>query len=61
VIREFSALQMPILLIPANYYETTGTLDERDAKIVETNLDELLPRSFGPEHLDIPDNPDHAT
>ena len=45
VIREFCALEMPILLVP-------GQEDEEGVK--EPTLGELLPMSFGPEHLEMP-------
>jgi cytidine deaminase len=49
VIREFCALEMPILLVPAGH-ESDGT----GAGLLETTVEELLPRSFGPEALELP-------
>jgi cytidine deaminase len=40
---------MPILLVPAGY-ESGGISDG----LLETTVEELLPRSFGPEALDLP-------
>ncbi|KAJ7212231.1 cytidine deaminase, partial [Mycena pura] len=48
VIREFCAPDMPILLVPADY--EPGVKDG----VKETSISELLPDSFGPEHLDLP-------
>ncbi|KDE04509.1 cytidine deaminase [Microbotryum lychnidis-dioicae p1A1 Lamole] len=60
-LREFCPLDMPILLVPANYSEQTKTVTAREAKehgdkgvLVVTTLDELLPLSFGPEDLALP-------
>jgi cytidine deaminase len=50
VLREFCALNMPILLVASNYDEAV----EDEKTILETTLDELLPHSFGPEHLELP-------
>jgi len=50
VLREFCALNMPILLVASNYNEAA----EDGKTILETSLDELLPHSFGPEHLELP-------
>ncbi|KAJ7784684.1 cytidine deaminase-like protein [Mycena metata] len=59
VIREFCAPDMPILLVPADYPKPPG--DESEGKpgftaggVKETSIGELLPDSFGPEHLDLP-------
>ena len=49
VIREFCALRMPILLVPAGYNPGGGSGD-----LLETTVDELLPHSFGPEALELP-------
>lgn len=46
-IREFCSLKTPILLVPSDYQET-------QSGILERTLGELLPDSFGPEHLDLP-------
>ncbi|KIJ32478.1 hypothetical protein M422DRAFT_783386 [Sphaerobolus stellatus SS14] len=49
VIREFCSLQMPILLVHGNWItDTTGD------RVKEVTLEELLPYSFGPEHLELP-------
>lgn len=50
VIREFCALKMPILLVPAGY-ESGG---DNTVGLRETTLEELLPHSFGPDALDLP-------
>ncbi|KAI0040062.1 cytidine deaminase [Auriscalpium vulgare] len=47
VIREFCALDMPILLVPAGYTAEKGG-------ILETTVSGLLPHSFGPEDLELP-------
>ncbi|KAF8653254.1 hypothetical protein AX16_004051 [Volvariella volvacea WC 439] len=58
VIREFCALEMPILLIPADYPSSVdsggqvGKLTEGGVR--EATLAELLPDSFGPEDLELP-------
>ncbi|ETW78562.1 hypothetical protein HETIRDRAFT_410632 [Heterobasidion irregulare TC 32-1] len=49
VIREFCALAMPVLLVPAGY---TSAVKEDGIK--ETTVGGLLPDSFGPEHLELP-------
>lgn len=51
-IREFCKQEMPILLVPADY-EARVAKGESDG-ILETNIGELLPHSFGPEELDLP-------
>ena len=51
VIREFCALKMPILLVPAGY-ESANDNDAPD--LLETSLEELLPHSFGPDALELP-------
>ncbi|KAN0109185.1 cytidine deaminase [Russula decolorans] len=51
VIREFCALKMPILLVPAGYENANGN-DAPD--LLETSLEELLPHSFGPDALELP-------
>ncbi|KIK70447.1 hypothetical protein GYMLUDRAFT_32463 [Collybiopsis luxurians FD-317 M1] len=50
VIREFCAQNMPILLVPADYPQP----DSEKGGIKETSIGELLPDSFGPEHLELP-------
>lgn len=52
-IREFCALSMPILLVPADYGARAGSAEEGDG-VVERTLDQLLPDSFGPEQLELP-------
>ncbi|KAI0308704.1 cytidine deaminase-like protein [Amylostereum chailletii] len=47
VIREFCALKMPVLLVPAGYTPEKGG-------ILETTVEGLLPHSFGPEDLELP-------
>ncbi|KAK7048281.1 cytidine deaminase [Favolaschia claudopus] len=59
VIREFCAQDMPILLIPGDYPKPPGHDSEGKPGIIaggikETSIGELLPDSFGPEHLDLP-------
>ena len=51
VIREFCALDMPIILVPAGY-SSEPTKEGRDTAVY-TSLGELLPHSFGPEHLEL--------
>ena len=48
VIREFCALEMPILLVPAEHNS------ENIGDILETTVGGLLPHSFGPEALELP-------
>ncbi|TCD60953.1 hypothetical protein EIP91_009268 [Steccherinum ochraceum] len=52
-IREFCAQNMPILMVPADYDERLAK-GEADGGILETSIAELLPHSFGPEHLELP-------
>jgi len=61
VIREFCALDMPILLVPGDYPQQP--MEDRDNKkdpgithggVRETTVGDLLPFSFGPEHLELP-------
>jgi len=59
VIREFCALDMPVLLVPGDYpkppgHETEGQPGVTEGGVRETTLGELLPDSFGPEHLELP-------
>ena len=49
VIREFCALKMPILLVPAGYASADNSVD-----ILETTVEGLLPHSFGPDALELP-------
>ena len=56
VIREFCDADMPILLVPADYPQPPkeGEKDDGSGGVVETSIGELLPRSFGPEDLELP-------
>ncbi|KAJ6584792.1 cytidine deaminase [Mycena capillaripes] len=59
VIREFCAQNMPILLVPADYpkppgHESEGKPGITAGGVKETSIGELLPDSFGPEHLELP-------
>lgn len=59
VIREFCALDMPVLLVPGDYPQKLEEGQEQkpgytEGGVKETTLDELLPDSFGPEHLELP-------
>ncbi|PPR05229.1 hypothetical protein CVT24_010335 [Panaeolus cyanescens] len=59
VIREFCSLDMPVLLVPADYPQPTkpGEVIKpgySEGGIRETTLGELLPDSFGPEDLELP-------
>jgi cytidine deaminase len=49
VIREFCALKMPILLVPAGY-DFGGSSGD----LLETTVEGLLPYSFGPAALELP-------
>jgi len=55
-IREFCEADMPILLVPADYPQPPkeGEVDNGSGGVVETSIGELLPRSFGPEDLELP-------
>jgi len=53
VLREFCALNMPVLLVPSNYDQLVAE-GKTDGGVLETSIGELLPHSFGPEHLDLP-------
>jgi len=53
VIREFCDLDMPVLLIPGNFLDK-GESAEPKAEIKVMTVEELLPFSFGPEHLPNP-------
>ncbi|KAI5982118.1 cytidine deaminase-like protein [Pisolithus marmoratus] len=53
VLREFCALDMPILLVPADYPKK----DAEDGGILELTVGSLLPHSFGPEDLELPRQP----
>ncbi|KAI0726374.1 cytidine deaminase-like protein [Fomitopsis betulina] len=52
-LREFCALTMPVLLVPANYDKLVAE-GKADGGVLETSIGELLPHSFGPEHLELP-------
>ncbi|KAH9479127.1 Cytidine deaminase [Psilocybe cubensis] len=59
VIREFCLLEMPILLVPGDYPQQLPAGEEpkpgyTEGGVRETTLGELLPDSFGPEHLELP-------
>lgn len=57
VLREFCALETPVLLVPADYPQK-GDAEKKpgygEGGVRETTLGELLPDSFGPEHLGKP-------
>lgn len=54
-IREFCPSEMPVLMIPADYDSKYPDGREDGAgKIIVMNFGELLPLSFGPEHLELP-------
>lgn len=55
-LREFCALSMPVLLVPANYAKLVAE-GKADGGVLETSIGELLPHSFGPEDLDRPRKP----
>lgn len=56
VIREFCALDMPILLVPGDFPQPPPAPDSGygEGGVKETTLGILLPDSFGPEHLELP-------
>ncbi|EIN06315.1 cytidine deaminase [Punctularia strigosozonata HHB-11173 SS5] len=55
VIREFCAMDMPILLVPADYYERKEvSATEAAESVKDWTIAQLLPDSFGPEQLDLP-------
>ncbi|TDL26526.1 cytidine deaminase [Rickenella mellea] len=51
VIREFCALDMPVFMAGANFFDANV---KPDAKLKVMTVGELLPESFGPEHLELP-------
>jgi len=55
-IREFCSNEMPIILVPGDFYDTKKGESEK-AQVRFTNLEELLPFSFGPEDLELPRKP----
>ncbi|KAG6907499.1 hypothetical protein DXG01_008695 [Tephrocybe rancida] len=59
VLREFCTLNMPILLVPSDYPQPLKEGEElksgfSEGGVRDTTLGELLPDSFGPEHLELP-------
>jgi cytidine deaminase len=52
VLREFLHLRTPILLVPGDYLSRAQRAD--GTGVVTRTLEELLPDSFGPEHLELP-------
>ncbi|KAJ3874846.1 cytidine deaminase, partial [Lentinula edodes] len=54
VIREFCAQDMPILLVPADYPQFNKDSGDAEKGVKQTSIGELLPDSFGPEHLELP-------
>ena len=55
---------MPILLVPGGYPKPQEQDDDQETNpgyteggVRETTLEELLPYSFGPEHLELPRKP----
>lgn len=58
VIREFCSLDMPVFMVPAKYNpEHPEGLADGTGKVISIKFGELLPLSFGPEHLDLPRGP----
>ncbi|KAB5593892.1 Cytidine deaminase [Ceratobasidium theobromae] len=51
-IREFCSLSTPVILVKSSYTPENGN---NTVKVLK--LEELLPYSFGPEHLEMPRNP----
>ncbi|KAH9925463.1 cytidine deaminase-like protein [Amylocystis lapponica] len=54
VLREFCALDMAVLLVPADYYQKQLAEENKDGGVLEITMGELLPHSFGPEDLELP-------
>ncbi|KZT01004.1 cytidine deaminase [Laetiporus sulphureus 93-53] len=52
VLREFCALNMPVLLVPANY-DALAAEGRPGGGVLVSSIEELLPHSFGPEHLEL--------
>lgn len=50
-VREFCDLDMPVLLVPGNYLDESLDDTSKKAAIKIMTVGELLPDSFGPEHL----------
>ncbi|KAL5531140.1 hypothetical protein ACEPAG_4016 [Sanghuangporus baumii] len=50
VIREFCSLDMPVFLVPGNYLDD-GVEKSEKVDIKTMTVGQLLPESFGPEHL----------
>ena len=59
ILREFCSLDMPIFLVPGDYPKPDQEPKPgyTEGGVRETTLEELLPDSFGPEHLELPRNP----
>jgi cytidine deaminase len=55
-IREFCSNEMPILLVPGDYFDKEKEASKK-APVKLTNLGELLPFSFGPGDLEKPRKP----
>ncbi|KIY51880.1 cytidine deaminase [Fistulina hepatica ATCC 64428] len=55
-IREFCALETPVLLVPGDYPKLDHVPKEgySEGGVRDTTLGELLPISFGPEQLEMP-------
>jgi cytidine deaminase len=49
VLREFCPLQMPIFLVPAGHDPEDKV--EEETSVLVTDMETLLPHSFGPEQL----------
>jgi len=52
-IREFCALDMPIYMVPGNYYDEAGAVKNAEG-VKKVTLNDILPYSFGPEQLELP-------
>jgi len=62
VIREFCATDMPVLLVPGDYPNNKSEGPGITAGgVKETSIGELLPDSFGPEHLELPRTAGHGS
>lgn len=60
IIREFCTLNMPVLLVPADFPQPPkeGEVPDGSGGVKEMTLGQLLPESFGPEHLELPSGAD---